>query len=65
MAPVEHGLFCPVCGDVVGVYEPVVVSDSGFMRATSLAAEPRLSDGAEIVMHRACALASGVEQARV
>jgi hypothetical protein len=52
-------LCCPVCEDVIGVYEPVVVIDQSRARHTSLAKEPSLGHGEHIVMHRHCAHADG------
>lgn len=45
---------CEVCGDVIGVYEPLVMRTVDDERATSRAAEPELraSDGA--YFHREC-----------
>ena len=53
----RDGLKCSVCGDALGVYEPVVVSAGGSMRTTSLAAEPELYFGSRTVIHRDCARA--------
>ena len=47
-------LFCPVCDEPIGVYEPVVVIGGGKARTTSLAREPRLGGSGEAVLHRAC-----------
>lgn len=52
-------LYCPVCADVIGVYEPVVVIDQSRARHTSLANEPSLENGEQTVMHRHCAHADG------
>jgi hypothetical protein len=46
---------CQTCGDVIGVYEPVVVLEPPGRRETSLAAEPELRDSAPVCHHRACA----------
>lgn len=45
---------CEGCGDVIGVYEPLVVCSGRSTRTTSRAAEPDLrgSDGAHY--HRDC-----------
>jgi hypothetical protein len=54
--PVMDRVFrCPVCGDVIGLYEPVLAVRHGHSRRTSLANEPSLRDGEETLMHRACA----------
>ncbi len=50
----DHRLRCPVCDDVIGVYEPIVVLEPGGLRHTSILNEPML-DSDQIVMHRACA----------
>jgi len=47
-------LRCQSCGDVVGVYEPVVVCDGNSARTTSRAAEPNLEATAAAYYHRDC-----------
>ena len=47
-------LLCCVCGDVIGVYEPLLVVGSGSVRTSSLAREPLLGDGEEVIVHRGC-----------
>ena len=47
------GRLCPVCGDVIGVYEPLVVIGR-LARVSSLAREPLLGSGDEVIVHRAC-----------
>jgi hypothetical protein len=44
---------CRYCGDIIGVYEPMVVADAGRARLTSLAAEPDLPAEARS-FHREC-----------
>jgi hypothetical protein len=46
---------CQTCGDVIGVYEPIVLGEPPRRRETSLAAEPGLRDSAPVCHHRACA----------
>lgn len=46
---------CEHCGDVIGVYEPLVVGGDAGRRTTSLAAEPALGDAEVCCMHLACA----------
>lgn len=46
---------CPTCGDVLGIYEPLLVRSGGSLRQTSFAAEPDLLGGAAAVYHRDCA----------
>jgi hypothetical protein len=45
---------CRQCGDVIGIYEPLVLLTATGGRETSLAAEPELSDAPSPVYHRAC-----------
>lgn len=47
-------VICPMCGDVVGVYEPVLVVTTGFARMSSIAREPDLGYGGQVIMHQAC-----------
>lgn len=53
-AAFEAAFHCELCGEVIGVYEPLVVCERSYARTTSLAAEPglRARDGA--YSHRAC-----------
>jgi len=48
-------LNCPICADVIGVYEPAVVSRDDQRRRTSIAREPQLRSGQGTVMHLGCA----------
>jgi hypothetical protein len=50
----DHRLRCPVCEDVIGFYEPIIVLENSELRHTSLLNEPML-DSVQIVMHRDCA----------
>jgi hypothetical protein len=52
---VEAALLCPFCNDTIGVYEPLVVFSGGAAHRTSLARDPRLRFGEELVLHVACA----------
>lgn len=47
-------LLCEVCGDVIGVYEPLVVRTSNSERTTSRAAEPELRARDGAYFHREC-----------
>jgi hypothetical protein len=47
-------LRCQHCGDVIGVYEPVVVLSDGQTRDTSRAAEPDHGEPVGECYHRAC-----------
>ena len=51
---------CLLCGDAIGVFEPLLVVGPRSGRTTSLAREPLLGSGDEIIMHRACGLQLGV-----
>jgi hypothetical protein len=47
---------CTACGDVIGVYEPIVArnENGGVVVETSLAAEPGLEERGWACYHRAC-----------
>jgi hypothetical protein len=45
---------CRECGDVIGVYEPLVVKAGDESRQTSLAAEPALEASDAVCFHRQC-----------
>jgi hypothetical protein len=47
-------LHCLYCGDVIGVYEPLVVQCGGDGRESSLAAEPDLWSPGRHCFHRQC-----------
>ena len=47
-------VLCSVCGDVIGVYEPLVAVAVGSVRTSSLAREPALGSGPEILAHLVC-----------
>ncbi|MGB0097875.1 MAG: hypothetical protein WBP81_35720 [Solirubrobacteraceae bacterium] len=51
----ENSFRCPVCAEVIGVYEPVIAVGGGAHRKTSLAREPELASGQEIIIHHGCA----------
>jgi hypothetical protein len=46
---------CVFCADVVGVYEPAVALGDDHARWTSIAREPDLGLGWEVVAHLECA----------
>lgn len=53
--PAVHALRrCSRCGDVIGLYEPILVVANGVPRATSIAAEPEALAGSPERYHRAC-----------
>jgi hypothetical protein len=45
---------CECCGDLIGVYEPLVMCANGLIRITSRAAEPDLGAMGATHYHRAC-----------
>jgi hypothetical protein len=45
---------CAHCGDVIGIYEPLIVVEEQGARQTSRAAEPELPGGPGNHYHRAC-----------
>jgi hypothetical protein len=45
---------CQGCGEVIGVYEPVIAYDGSGARTTSRAAEPDLRANAAAYYHRDC-----------
>lgn len=45
---------CQDCGEIIGIYEPVVAYDSSGTRTTSRAAEPDLRASAAAFYHRDC-----------
>jgi hypothetical protein len=47
-------LRCPPCGDVIGVYEPMIVLTDGQARITSRAAEPDDWEPVGECYHDAC-----------
>lgn len=49
-----EALRCEHCGDLIGVYEPLVVCIKGVARTTSRAAEPDLEAAGATHYHRAC-----------
>jgi hypothetical protein len=52
---------CRRCGDIIGVYEPLVVCDEQDARITSRAAEPDVQAGGTTHYHRACYAAKAAE----
>lgn len=51
---------CPLCGDVIGVYEPLLVVGGGSARLSSLIREPLLGSGEDVIVHHACGLGLGI-----
>lgn len=58
MVPGLGGRFEPVrcahCGDVIGVYEPLVARAGDEVRESSRAAEPDVADHGAVLYHREC-----------
>lgn len=54
-------LTCTHCGDVIGVYEPLILAGDGEVRETSLAAERYELSSRTVHYHRACYLARAAE----
>jgi hypothetical protein len=50
----DQPMKCRRCGDVIGIYEPVVLLTDGQARTTSAAAEPQVGDEPGEHFHRAC-----------
>ncbi len=53
-------VFCPLCGDVIGVYESLLVVGGGAARRSSLVREPLLGSGEDVIVHHACGLQLGI-----
>lgn len=49
----HDGFRCHLCGDVIGVYEPLILCPDSMPRTTSRAAEPTLAPG-DVYYHPAC-----------
>ena len=47
-------VLCAACGDVIGVYEPMIVITAGGARKTSRAREPQLTQDDGILLHAHC-----------
>lgn len=47
-------LLCPLCGEVIGVYERVLVTGGASLRVSSLAREPSLRTSEDIIVHHGC-----------
>jgi len=50
---VREQIRCRQCGDLIGVYEPLILLTDGHPRETSRAAHPNTADGAQC-FHRQC-----------
>jgi hypothetical protein len=51
---VDQSMTCEHCGDVIGIYEPLVLLFDGRARTSSAAAEPQIGEGPGGRFHRAC-----------
>lgn len=49
-----HGLRCGLCGEAIGVYEPLIAIEHGRARQTSRAAEPALASAPGDYRHLDC-----------
>lgn len=45
---------CGHCGEVIGIYEPLVLAHEGLVRTTSVAGDPRIGAEPGQRFHRAC-----------
>ncbi len=45
---------CELCGEVIGVYEPLIAIRDGQARETARSAEPEVADSASSCYHRTC-----------
>jgi hypothetical protein len=61
---VQGALCCQICGDVLGVYEPLLVIEGASSRTSSLAREPSLGDGRATAVHRNCSSDAGCRERR-
>jgi hypothetical protein len=52
--PMRPAPRCAHCGEVIGVYEPLVAQSAGSVRETSLAVEPQWPREQACCYHRAC-----------
>ena len=50
----QQPMRCARCGDVIGIYEPLVLLADGLARTTSAASEPRVGEEPGEHFHRAC-----------
>jgi hypothetical protein len=50
----ERPLRCQVCADLIGIFEPLIVRDSGRVWHTSVAADPGVSPMIGEHYHQAC-----------
>lgn len=51
---------CRICGDRIGVYEPMVVVDPAGSRLTSRVREPELDEATAPLFHARCAENAGL-----
>lgn len=64
MPAIDQTSRCSRCGDVIGVYEPLVIVEGGGPRESSLAAEPALADASAKLYHQGCHAASAEQLER-
>jgi hypothetical protein len=62
-APAHHRPHprCRYCGDVIGVYEPLVIGTDGGSRESSLVADPELCATDAACFHRDCFELASIE----
>lgn len=53
-------MFCALCGEVIGAYEPLLVVGGGAARRSSLLQEPVLRSSEDVIVHHACGLELGI-----
>jgi hypothetical protein len=66
MPAIDHSSRCARCGEVIGVYEPLIVVEGARPRHSSLAAEPALAGAPGELYHQGChvVLAEQLERTR-
>jgi len=65
MPVMDQASRCSGCGEVIGVYEPVVVREGASPRNSSLAAEPALAGAPAQLYHQACHAALAQRERRL
>jgi hypothetical protein len=50
----DHGWTCAQCGEIIGVYEPVIVAEGTCRRLTGRLTEPRFATPLGVRYHAAC-----------
>lgn len=60
----ENSFNCAECGELIGVYEPLVIVGADTTRETSRSADRELAPATGCLYHRACYLANYSRQRR-